>query len=87
VKVERALALARAARQQERRAADRDRLRALVLAAHNATRRCQRVAHRTGQPLDLRALSAALESAATAVSRARNRAVLDARAETEEREP
>ena len=85
MKVERALA--RAARRQERRAADRDRLRALVLAAHNATRRCERLCRRSPGPLDLRALRAALESAATAVSRARNRAVLDARAETEEREP
>ena len=62
----------------------RERLRALVLAAHNATRRCERLLRRSPGPLDLRALREALETAVNAASRARNRAILDARAEAEQ---
>ena len=63
---------------------NRDRLRALVLAAHNATRRCERLFSRSPGPLDLRALREALEGAISAASRARNRAILDAKAEAEQ---
>ena len=66
---------------------NRARLRELILEAHNATRRCERLSSGSPGPLDLSALRAALEQVINAASRARNRAVLDARAETEEREP
>ena len=66
---------------------NRERLRELVLAAHTATVDCVAVLRQPTAALDLRALSAALDTAVTAASRARNRAVLDARTELEERDP
>ena len=62
---------------------NRARLRALVLAAHAATADCVAVLRQPTAALDLRALSAALDTVVTAASRARNRAVLDDRAERE----